>query len=345
VLRRAERALSGVQDYLTMAERVEAYREIRRGARPHTDFFAMIGFAAAIATMGLLMNSPAVIIGAMVIAPLMSAIFGVSLGIVQGDARLLWQAAGTTLRGVGLAILIGAIIGWISPLDAPTAEILSRTQPTLTDLVVALVSGTAGAYAQCRRNVLGALAGVAIAVALIPPLVTTGIGIIQGNGLIAGGAFLLFLTNLSAITAAGSVVFLLFGFRPDPGKRIRVFGRSMVGLLILLGIVSTILTLLTINTLLEHRTHQQLQTTIGTELEAMSGVELANWHITGEEGETLHLSIEVRAVRPITYQETVDLQDRIEIKLGRPVALRLSVTQVSQLEPGLPPTPTPAPQS
>jgi uncharacterized hydrophobic protein (TIGR00271 family) len=85
-----------------------------------------------------------VIIGAMIIAPLMSAIFGASMGVVQGDERLLFRAIGTTLRGAGLAIAIGALIGWIAPNDPITGETLSRTHPTLLDLFVALLSGIAG---------------------------------------------------------------------------------------------------------------------------------------------------------------------------------------------------------
>jgi uncharacterized membrane protein len=192
--------------------------------------------------------------------------------------------------------------------------------------------------------VLGSLAGVAIAVALIPPLATAGIGIIQGNGLVAGGALLLFLTNLSGITAAGSLIFWLFGFRPDPGKRLRVFGQSMIGVLALLGIVSTLLTVLTINTLLENRMRQELQVALHSQLDTLTGVELTDWRITEQEGEAVHLAIEVSAVRPISYQETVQLQDRIAAQLGRPVVLVLSVTNVIQLEPGIPPTPTLAPQ-
>ena len=338
-LRQAQRVLSGVEDYMTTAERVQTYREIRRGARPRLDFFMMIGFAAAIASLGLLINSPAVIIGAMVIAPLMSAIFGISMGIVQGDIRLLWQAAGTTLRGAGLAIAIGILIGLMVPTDAPTSEIMSRAHPTLMDLVIALISGAAGAYALCRRNALGALAGVAIAVALVPPLATTGIGLRLGSSAIAGGALLLFLTNLSAITTAASVVFRLFGFRPDPGKRVRVFSRSMVGVLVLLLVVSILLTALTIDSVLERRLSYGLQTALAAEVEKMQGVELESWHIVTEKSRTVLLEVAVRATRPISHQESVDLQERMTTHLRRPVALVLSVTHITQLDPLVPPTP------
>jgi uncharacterized hydrophobic protein (TIGR00271 family) len=339
-LRQAERVLSGVQDYMTTAERVEAYREIRRGARPRLDFFVLIGFAAAIAALGLLMNSPAVIIGAMLIAPLMSAIFGTSLGMVQGDGRLLWQAAGTVFRGAGLAIIIGMLIGLIVPLDAPTDEILSYAQPTLLDLVLALVSGAAGAYAQCRRNVLGALAGVGIAVSLVPPLATTGVGLVSSSATIAGGALLMFLTNLVAITAAGSIVFLLFGFRPDPGKRVRLFGRWMGGVLALLVVVSILLTVLTVRTIRENRLHYSLQTALAGEVAQIPGVELSGWKVTDTEGKTMNVEVVVRAVRPISYQEAVALQERVAARLGQPLALVLSVTNVTRLDPHIPPTPT-----
>jgi uncharacterized hydrophobic protein (TIGR00271 family) len=336
-LRQAERVLSGVQDYMTVAERVEAYREIRRGARPRMDFFVLIGFAAAVAALGLLMNSPAVIIGAMLIAPLMSAIFGVSLGIVQGDGRLLWQAAGTTLRGAGLAIVVGILVRILIPADAPTGELLSYTQPTLMDLLVALVSGAAGAYAQCRRNVLGALAGVGIAVSLVPPLATTGIGLVLGSTAIAGGALLMFLTNLLAITAAGSVVFLLLGFRPDPGRRLRLFGRWMGGVLVLLGVVSILLTVLTVRTVLESRLTNDLQLVLAEEVGQIAGVELSGWQVTGREGRTIFVDVEARTVRPVLYDDAVSLQEHAAARLGRPVVLTLSVTHVTRFDPRVPP--------
>jgi uncharacterized hydrophobic protein (TIGR00271 family) len=300
----------------------------------------MIGFAAAIAALGLVMDSPAVIIGAMVIAPLMSAIFGISLGVVMGDARLLWQAAGTTLRGAGLAILVGAVVGLFVPMDAPTAEIVGRTRPTLLDLAVALISGTAGAYAQCRRNVLGALAGVAIAVALVPPLAATGIGLTLGSLAVASGALLLFLTNLSAITAAGSIVFALFGFRPDPGKRMRVVGRWAVGILSLLLVISILLAALTLASLPGNRLARDMQAALAAEVDALAGVDLEEWQVVEGRGRALHVEVSVRATRPLTHQETVDLEERLAARLRRPVMLVLSVTHVTQLDPRMFPTPT-----
>ncbi len=256
----------------------------------------MIGFAAAIASLGLTINSAAVIIGAMVIVPL----------------------------------------------QAPTPEILSRAQPTLVDLVIALVSGTAGAYAQCRRNALGALAGVAIAVALVPPLATTGLGLTLGSGTIAGGALLLFLTNLSAIAAAGSVVFLLFGFRPDPGRRVRVFSRSRVGVLIVLGLVSVLLTALTIGSIRQTRLHRALDAALAAEVGEMAAVALVDWQIDGTSEGTLRISVEVQATHSLSHGDAVDLQERVAQRVRRPVHLVLSVAHYARLDPRVTPTPVTA---
>jgi uncharacterized membrane protein len=179
---------------------------------------------------------------------------------------------------------------------------------------------------------------VAIAVALVPPLATTGIGLTLGSGAIAGGASLLFLTNLSAITAAGSLVFLLFGFRPDPGKRVRVFSRGMISTLVLLVLVSGVLTVLTIDSIRQNQLQHSLQRALSAEIDEMAGVELASWTMDEKKGgRTLYLEVEVRAVRAVSHLEAVDLQERVAAHLRRPVAMVLSVTNITRLDPLAPP--------
>jgi uncharacterized hydrophobic protein (TIGR00271 family) len=348
VLRQAERWVLGLRGEISPDEQVEAYREVRRGARGGTDFYVLIALASAIAALGLLMDSPTVIIGAMIIAPLMSAIFGLSMGIVQGDTRLLLRALGTTLRGAGLSMAIGALIGWLAPSVPVTAEIIARTQPTLMDLLVALLSGTAGAYAQCRRGVLGAVAGVAIAVALVPPLVTAGLGLLIGAGpgtgagllpnrealALSASALLLFLTNLSAITAAGSLVFLSFGFRPDPGKRVQVFGRSVVAVLLLLLAVSIPLTLLSLNAFRTSVLRADVQATLVEAVGQMDGIELESWHVADEVEGVLHLDVEISGPEPLTDAQGRALQAQIEGKIGRPVLLQLATVSETRWSSG-----------
>ena len=245
-LRRGLDRASAVLPRLTDDDRVEVYTAIRRAARPDADYFVMIGLAAGIAALGLLLNSPAVIIGAMLVAPLMAAIVGLGMGVVMGDLPLLRMAASATARGMLLAIAIGILAGWLAFDKTPTVEILGRTRPTLLDLGVALISGAAGAYALCRKDVSASLPGVAIAAALVPPLATVGVGLAGGNLAIAGGALLLFLTNLVAISAASAIIFLLFGFRPTAETaRINIVQRGVIGTIVLLALVAVTLSVLT----------------------------------------------------------------------------------------------------
>jgi uncharacterized hydrophobic protein (TIGR00271 family) len=328
---------------LTVAERADVYRTVRRGARPDADFFVMIGLSATIATLGLLVNSAAVIIGAMLVAPLMSAIIGLGLGVVQGDWRLLRLAAGATLRGMLLAVVVATLIAWIVPGAAATDEILGRTHPYLFDLGVALASGAAGAYALCRRDVSASLPGVAIAAALVPPLAVVGIGLALWDGRIAGGAVLLFLTNLIAISAAGGLVFLALGFRPElrVQARARVFAGGVVSVIVLLLAVTVPLGALTLNSLRDAAFNRTLETVLEEEIAAMDRVELLDWRITEDDGEALHLELGVRAPRQPSHQSVVDLQKRVAGRLQRTVALRLTVIPITQLDPFVPPTFTP----
>jgi uncharacterized hydrophobic protein (TIGR00271 family) len=352
-LRRTGWQLYDVLPTLDLHEQIDVYKAIRTGAEPKVDFFVMIALSAAIATFGLLQNSPAVIIGAMLVAPLMAAIFGLSLGVVRGDLRLLRRAASATLRGMALAIVVGVLLTWLVPSATPQNEIMGRTQPTLLDLGVALASGAAGAYALCRKEVSAALPGVAIAAALVPPLATVGIGLALRRGDIAGGALLLFLTNLVAIAAAGGLVFLWLGFRPIPGKeaRARVFQGGAIGTVLLLVAVTIPLGILTARSVREAILNRQLDEAIRTEVIAMNRpevstiyqVQLDDWRVVGNDGDTIRLQVWVRSPRTVSHDEVVQLQERLASSLQRPIALLLSVVPTTRLDALLPPTPTPTP--
>lgn len=177
------------------------------------NYWLELTFSAGIATLGLVLDSPAVVIGAMLISPLMGPILAAGLAMAAGDLYLgIKSVAGVAASVVG-AICFSAAIVWLLPLHSPTSEIVNRTQPNLLDLGVAVFSGLAGSVVLCRGGGGGgvtALPGVAIAVALMPPLCTVGFGVGSGMvGPIISGAGLLFLTNLAAIVASAFLVFLL----------------------------------------------------------------------------------------------------------------------------------------
>ncbi len=177
-------------------------------------------FSAGIAAFGLVINSPAVIIGAMLISPLMGPIMATGLALAVGDLYLALKAIAKLVASIALAVGLSAFIVWLLPFHSITPEILARINPNLLDLGIALFSGLAGSVAVCRTaggSGVTTLPGVAIAVALMPPLCTIGFGMGSGmNTRIMGGAGLLFLTNLVAIVASAFAVFLLVGMNaPD----------------------------------------------------------------------------------------------------------------------------------
>ncbi len=177
-------------------------------------YWLEIFFSAGIATFGLVESSPAVIIGAMLISPLMGPIMATGLALAVGDLYLGIKAVINLLVSITVSITFSGLLVWLLPFHSATSEIISRTNPNLLDLGIALLSGLAGSVVVCRGEGDGvtALPGVAIAVALMPPLCTMGFGL--GSGLnmeIMGGAGLLFLTNLVAIVASAFLVFLLVG--------------------------------------------------------------------------------------------------------------------------------------
>lgn len=198
------------------------------------NFALMMLMSVLVAIMGLSANSPAVVIGAMLIAPLMTPVLGVaaSTSLALGEAFI--RTSATVLSAASGAILLAYVVAGFLPGTLLTAEVMARTAPDARDLVVALAAGIAGSYATARPDVSGSLPGVAVAVALVPPLAVVGVTARAGEWTLSLGALLLFGTNLVAITAVATVVFILAGFVP-PRRLLttapRVLAGAAVGLL------------------------------------------------------------------------------------------------------------------
>ncbi len=186
---------------------------IEQNTRPTPLFYLMNGLAAVIAGYGLLANSPAVVIGAMLIAMMVAPITGIALALIDYRGALLRTSLFSLLTGGILIYAIGLTLGWLYPEQAFTGEILSRTAPNTMDLMVALAGGVAGALAMVSPNLSVAVVGVAVATALVPPLTASGILLANGETELALGAFLLTFTNILAIQFTNSLVLWLAGFR------------------------------------------------------------------------------------------------------------------------------------
>ncbi|MFW0837679.1 MAG: TIGR00341 family protein [Candidatus Komeilibacteria bacterium] len=188
-------------------------RNIREEAKGDFDFFTLSILSAIIVTLGLIINSAAVIIGGMLIAPLFWPILALSLGIVKGSVRLLETSFFTLAKVAVVILLISFLIGWLAPITQWDTEIISRTQPTLFELIIALVAGFAGAFIISYPKLEQAIAGVVIAAALVPPICVLGLSLAEQNLNAAGGSMLLFIANLIAVTVAASIYFLLAHFK------------------------------------------------------------------------------------------------------------------------------------
>ena len=187
---------------------------VARDARLDRKYLLLITLSACIATLGLLQNSPAVVIGAMLVSPLLGPIMGIGFGLVTLESALVRRSLVTLAAGMAVAIAVAVLIVWLSPMQDVTNELRARTRPTLLDLVVAVVGGVAGVYA-IMRKLSGVMVGVAIATALVPPLSTVGFGLATGRPDFALGAALLFLTNTLAIAFAATLVARINHFGPS----------------------------------------------------------------------------------------------------------------------------------
>lgn len=218
---------------LERSERLALFEEVEYKSRWSFDFAALMTLAALVAGLGLLADSSAVVIGAMLIAPLMMPLIGSGLALAQGNTPLFKNSNLAVISGFLCALLAGIFLGAVArffhiPL---TGELAARGEPTLLDLGVAFVSGIAASYCIARPTLTGALAGVSIAAALVPPIVTAGICLVTREVSVAKGASLLFGTNVVAVIFGAALNFSLGGIHGQ-GKA-GEFGRRLIFVLAL----------------------------------------------------------------------------------------------------------------
>ena len=335
---------------VSLERRAEVRVNLRESAQPDFEYFVLVVLSSMIATLGLLTNSGAVIIGAMLVAPLMSPIIGLGLGSLVGDEKLLKYAVSAILRGAGIAVIISILLTWLNnalpfvTLQELPVEVLSRTSPSPIDLLIALAGGLAAAFALAQPSLSAALPGVAIATALMPPLGVVGIGIAMGRWEVAGGAFLLFITNAVTIAFASMLVFFALGFNPGTknGKRVprSLTISALVTLLMLLP-----LTYLSITAFQKSSRTREINTVVSEEVSNFDAELVEPALITNKE-EVLHLEFTIRTPRRLYYGDVNSLQEEIAVRLQDTVAIVVNQVIVDTLDPLIPPTftstPTPA---
>ena len=318
-----EHGVARLNPQLTLVEQNELIWSAQHNANSNLDYLIMIVLSAALATLGLLTNSAAVIIGAMLVAPLMAPLSSFSTGMATGILTLTRRASVTLFAGVTLALLISIVMGIILPIDTPTDEMLARGSPNLLDAAIALVSGLVAAYANARKGIPAALAGVAIAAALMPPICTIGVGIALGDFSLAIGANLLFLANITFIIASQYIMFLWMGMHPTEDREGATLNRSRIWWLVLLVItifVSVAFARLGFRAVDEAHIRERLQA------EAFKGATVVEYHVISSV--PLGVQLLVQSDHDITPEEVIAAQVLINELYQQNVDLTVVARQI-----------------
>lgn len=192
----------------------DLFLSLRDDAKIQPTYLILMVLSTMLAAIGLYQSSSAVVIGAMLLAPLMAPIVALAMGLLRHDTKLSQSSMVTIGVGILIALSAASLISLLFPHKPITMEMQARLHPSLLDLGVAIVAGIAGAYTKSNKKILQSLAGVSIAVALVPPLAVAGIGLGMGDLSFFGQAFLLFSTNLIGITLSATLTFRLLGYSP-----------------------------------------------------------------------------------------------------------------------------------
>lgn len=285
---------------------------LRENSQLNSSYLVLMAISTVIATFGLFGNSSPVIIGAMILAPLMAPIISLGMGVLRQDQKLISDSFKTIGFGMALGYIFAIIITWLTPLNTMNGEILARIRPNLLDLGVAAASGVAGAYAHAKKEIAKTLAGVAIAVALVPPLAVSGIGFGWGNWSVFWGALLLLGTNLAGMVLSAALTFLFLGFSP-----FRLARKGLFISLIFVGIISAPLAFGFSEMVKENKIIQEL-----------SGKEIAQG-VVREVGviqvKPLKLSVTIVSETPLDINELSAIKKEISEVIRQDVEIELSV--------------------
>ncbi len=282
-------------------------------------WWVMLLLSVAIATFGILQDSTAVVIGAMLIAPLMTPIIGTAAGAVNGWPMRVTSSLGMVAAGVGASIGLAFIIGAWAPQLIPLAtnsQVTSRVNPNIIDMGIALAAGAAGAFASVNKRVSASIAGVAIAVALVPPLGVVGLTLHAGMLSDAFGALMLFMTNLVSIILAAMVVFALTGFAPV--SKMRENANQIKRVAIAVGIAALVIAIplaFTVSSIIQTAAHQtEARKATETWLEDAPELEIGRIDVDGSE-------VSIIVTGPEAIPAIQDLEDALAEAFGKPATV------------------------
>ncbi|WP_017297335.1 DUF389 domain-containing protein [Nodosilinea nodulosa] len=320
-----ENALSPRRRLVAAGDLTRLRQDLKEESQLSWHYLVLVVGSCIIATLGLLSNSAAVIIGAMLIAPLMLPIRGAAFGILEADRPLIRTSLLALTVGSLLAVTISALLGALTGVAQFGSEVMGRTQPTLLDLGIAVTAGALAGVAKVEPKLSSTVAGTAIAVALMPPICVVGLWLGQGNLSLSLGALLLYLTNLFGITLACMVAFVLFGYSMVHRAR-RPLGITLIfTALLVVPLGASTLQLLQQNQLEASIRTALLDRTLTFQRVTLVDMD-ANWLTTPPD-----ISLTVRSSEPISPKQVELLEQFLTKEMGRPYRLTFLVSQVEAI--------------
>jgi uncharacterized hydrophobic protein (TIGR00271 family) len=313
----------GIQRFVPQIERddrIALVDRLQSSAAWNFDFLTLMVLSTTMAAIGLIQNSAAVVIGAMLVAPLMTPLLGLGLALVQGNPVLARLSFRSVVFGLCVSLLGGFLVGFSTVgFEEPTREMLGRGGPGLLDLFVAFAAGLAAAYASSRPSLIAALPGVAIAAALVPPIATSGLALSLGDFPLAMGALLLFCINMVTIVLASMVSLWLVGFRNlKKASHLTMMAGSVVLVLVLaLGVYLSLQPT-------EHELAEDVPAGLVEALQESLGTDYQLDSLTVAYDELgVHLNVNVVGKEPATEELATDVRTVASDQYGQPVRVRL----------------------
>jgi uncharacterized hydrophobic protein (TIGR00271 family) len=311
--------------YIAGKRQQKVYAQITEQAQGDFDFYILSFFSGVIITLGILVDSTAVVIGGMLIAPLVWPILAMALGITMGRSFLLRKSLSTLIKSALVIFVVAVLIGIVVPdLVVESSEYLSRTSPTLLELLIGLAAGFVGAFIIAYPKMGSAIAGVVVAAAVVPPLATIGLSLARSDFSSVGGAVLLFLSNLVAIVFAASILFIISNFKSKTAAAEEKRKTGFRWTLLLLIVILVPLFYITTQTTQHVRQVKAVQEVVGS---TVGVVELSDIKI--QEGDNaIDVSLILRSKNTIETEQIEAIKNVLAERFNKAVVLKVNIIPI-----------------
>ena len=291
------------------------------------DFYTLSIFATIIITLGLILNNNAVVIGGVLLTPLVWPMLAIALGMVRGSIRLFEKGLFNIIKILLLTLVISYLIGLISPFKEVGTEILTRTQPTILELIIALVAGFMAAFVISYPKKSSFIAGIVIAAAVVPPLCVIGISFAHNNLEQAAGAFLLFIANIIAVVLSAAFFFYLAHFKQLESDIVKERRKGhFIWTIVFLIVILIPLLIITKSTIKQENRYRLTRQVIITNIDEASLIEL----VIKEKENTLYIATTLRARNNLNSREMDRLISLLSDNLESSVNLQVTVIPTLQ---------------